>query len=104
MERIKTTQKKQNGRLKQMTEYDQWDEETYDNVYEDIRAYIEKRKQDDKTFNIIELKKMIDEAYVKRGMDWIGKGPVQFIIESATIAALEQKYVEWKKQIKKEEK
>ena len=80
-----------------MTDQDHWDEETYDNVYEDIRDYVEKRKQDDDTFTLHELKKMIDEAYVKRGMDWIGKGPVQFIIESVTIAALEQKYAEWKK-------
>jgi hypothetical protein len=46
---------------------------------------------------------MIDEAYQRRGMDWIGKGHLQFIIESATIAALEQKFVEWKKQEKKKE-
>jgi hypothetical protein len=34
-------------------------------------------------------------------MDWIGKGHLQFIIESATIAALEQKYAEWMKEKKK---
>ncbi|HMA83632.1 MAG TPA: hypothetical protein VKP59_05320 [Candidatus Thermoplasmatota archaeon] len=75
-----------------------WDEETYDRVFEDMCDYIEKRKQDDTSFTLYELKRMVDEAYQRRGMDWIGKGHLQFIIESATIAALEQKFVEWKKQ------
>ena len=80
-----------------------WDDETYDSVFEDICDYVEKRKKDDKTFTIDELKIMLDEAYVKRGMDWIGKGHLQFIIESASIAALEQKYAEWMKKQKKKE-
>ena len=80
-----------------------WDDETYDNVFEDICDYVEKRKKDDKSFSLDELKIMIDEAYVKRGMDWIGKGHLQFIIESATIAALEQKYAEWMKEKRKKE-
>jgi hypothetical protein len=37
-------------------------------------------------------------------MDWIGKGPVQFTIESATVAALEQKLVEWNKQKERKNK
>lgn len=81
-----------------MTEPKSWDEETYERVFDDICDYVEKRKQDDSSFTIHELKKMIDEAYIRRGMDWIGKGHLQFIIESATIAALEQKHVEWEKQ------
>ena len=84
-----------------MSDTTDWDDETYDNVFEDICDYVEKRKKDDTTFSIDELKIMIDEAYVKRGMDWIGKGHLQFIIESATIAALEQKYAEWMKEKKK---
>ncbi len=84
-----------------MSDTTDWDDETYDNVFEDICDYVEKRKKDDKTFSINELKIMIDEAYVKRGMDWIGKGHLQFIIESATIAALEQKYAELMKEKKK---
>jgi len=86
-----------------MTDEEKWDEEIYEDVFEDICSYIDKRKQNDDSFSIDELKKMLDEAYKKRGMDWIGKGHVQFIIESATIAAMEQKFVEWKKQEKKKE-
>lgn len=81
-----------------MTDEEKWDEEIYEDVFEDICSYIDKRKQNDDSFSIDELKKMLDEAYKKRGMDWIGKGHVQFIIESATIAAMEHKFVEWKKQ------
>jgi hypothetical protein len=84
-----------------MTDITNWDEETYDRVFDDICGYVEKRKQDDDTFSINDLKQMIDEAYQRRGMDWIGKGHLQFVIESATIAALEQKYVEWNKECKK---
>ena len=84
-----------------MTDNTTWDEEIYDRVFVDICTYVEKRKQDDKTFNLKELKQMIDEAYKRRGMDWIGKGHLQFVIESATIAALEQKFVEWDKEQKK---
>jgi hypothetical protein len=86
-----------------MTDTTNWDEETYDRVFDDICDYVEKRKQDDISFTLNVLKRMIDEAYQRRGMDWIGKGHLQFIIESATIAALEQKFVEWKKQEKKKE-
>ncbi len=78
-----------------MNDKKHWDEEIYQQVLEDICSYVEKRKQDDKTFSLSALKKMIDESYQRRGMDWIGKGHLQFTIESATIAALEQKYVEW---------
>ena len=84
-----------------MTDNTTWDEETYDRVFDDICAYVEKRKQEDTTFTLNELKQMVDEAYKRRGMDWIGKGHLQFVIESATIAALEQKFVEWDKQQKK---
>jgi hypothetical protein len=77
-----------------------WDEDIYEDVFEDICSYIDKRKRMDDSFTIVELKKMLDEAYQKRGMDWIGKGHVQFIIESATIAAMEHKFVEWEKQRK----
>lgn len=87
-----------------MNSENSWDEETYEHVFEDICDYIEKRKQDDPTFTLDELKKMIDEAYQRRGMDWIGKGQLQFIIESATIAAFEQKFVEWNKEQKKKVK
>lgn len=86
-----------------MTDTANWDEETYDRVFDDICDYVEKRKQDDASFTLNVLKRMIDEAYQRRGMDWIGKGHLQFIIESATIAALEQKFVEWEKQEKKKE-
>ena len=84
-----------------MTDNTTWDEETYDRVFDDICAYVEKRKQEDTTFTLNELKQMVDEAYKRRGIDWIGNGHLQFVIESATIAALEQKFVEWDKQQKK---
>jgi len=74
-----------------------WDEEIYSRVFDDICDYVEKRKQEDSNFSLPELGKMIDEAYIRRGMDWIGKGQLQFTIESATIAALEQQYITWKK-------
>jgi len=85
-----------------MEEQKTWDEETYNRVFDDICDYVEKRKQDDSNFTIRELQQMVNEAYVRRGMDWIGKGHLQFVIESATIAALEQKFVEWKKQLKEQ--
>lgn len=78
-----------------------WEEETYNRVFDDICDYVAKRRRNDKSFTIHELKQMIDEAYVRRGMDWIGKGNLQFIIESATIAALEQQFVEWDNEQKK---
>ncbi len=84
-----------------MNSENSWDEETYERVFDDICEYIEKRKQDDRSFTLNELQRMIDEAYQRRGMDWIGKGQLQFIIESATIAAFEQKFVEWNKEQKK---
>ncbi|MFO8077801.1 MAG: hypothetical protein R6U21_04090 [Thermoplasmatota archaeon] len=84
-----------------MNSENSWDEETYERVFDDICDYIEKRKQDDRSFTPNELQRMIDEAYQRRGMDWIGKGQLQFIIESATIAAFEQKFVEWNKEQKK---
>ncbi len=87
-----------------MNSENSWDEETYERVFDDICEYIEKRKQDDRSFTLNELQRMIDEAYQRRGMDWIGKGQLQFIIESATIAAFEQKFVEWDKEQKKKMK
>jgi hypothetical protein len=87
-----------------MTDKISWDEEVYEQVFDEICAYVDKRKQEDNTFTIEGLKRMVDEAYQRRGMDWIGKGPVQFTIESATVAALEQKLVEWNKQKERKNK
>ncbi|MFW6149183.1 MAG: hypothetical protein ACOC6D_04935 [Atribacterota bacterium] len=40
---------------------------------------------------------MIELAYVRRGNDWVGRGLLKHIEESATIAAFEHMLVEWKK-------
>lgn len=87
-----------------MTDESSWDEEIYEQVFDDICAYVEKRKQDDTTFTLKDLRRMVDEAYQRRGMDWIGKGHLQYTIESATVAALEHKLVEWGKQKQKQKK
>ena len=82
------------------TEYD-WNEQNYDETFEKACIYVDNRRKTDKDFSIKTLEDMLETMYVRRGNDWVGKGPLKNIEDSATIAAFEHKLAEWKKEIKK---
>lgn len=81
-----------------MTINDKALEEKYKQVFDNICTYVdEQRKTDD--FRLEDLKKMLETEYVNEGNGWTGKGEVQETATAATIAAFQQKIVEWEKEL-----
>jgi len=66
--------------------------------FEATVAQIELRRKNDTFFTRQDLEALLHTHYVKQGNDWIGKGGLQHVIESATIAAYEVVLAEWKAQ------
>ena len=77
-------------------ELDHWRGRKYAEVFEDVCARIQHRRETEPDFGIGDLEGLLQSAYVNAGNDWVGKGPVQETIESATIAAYEHLLAEWR--------
>lgn len=78
-----------------------WQERKYDEIFKKTCQFVENRKRNDENFSIKDLEEMIKLSYIRRGNDWVGKGPLKYIEDSAIIAAFEHKLAEWKKDMKK---
>ncbi len=74
-----------------------WEKGNYDRIFRSSCKYVDDRKKKDKNFSIKKLENMLEMVYVRRGNDWVGKGPLKHIEDSAVIAAFEHKLAEWKK-------
>jgi len=78
-----------------MSDHDNWEDILYQQVYDATCAFIQQKRQLDSGFTKEDLKEMIRISYHRRDSDWVGRGPLHFIIDSATIAACESILAEW---------
>jgi hypothetical protein len=73
-----------------------WRQRKYDEVFEQTCAQVELRRRHDPSFSLEQLEGILRTAYVDEGNDWVGRGAVQDIVLSATIAAYEHVLAEWR--------
>jgi hypothetical protein len=72
-----------------------WEETLYQQVFDSTCAFIHQKRKSDTGFTKEDLKEMIRISYHRRDSDWEGRGPLHFIIDSATIAACESILAAW---------
>ena len=75
-----------------------WEKRKYREVFEQTCHQLEARRASDPTFTLQFLEGLLETAYVDLGNDWLGRGAVGDITQSATIAAYEHFLAEWKAQ------
>lgn len=75
-----------------------WREETYRRIFESTVQYIKNMRSTDPAFGIQELENLLQSEYDLQGLAWEGRGEVGEIRIEATIAAMQQELVRWKKE------
>lgn len=75
-----------------------WQEETYDQVFEAACDYAVMRRAAEPDFGIQALQDLLDVEYTREGLEWAGKDTVQEVRLNATIAAYEHILAEWKRE------
>ena len=75
-----------------------WREETYRRIFESTVQYIKNMRSTDPDFGIQELENLLQSEYDLQGLAWDGRGEVGEIRIEATIAAMQQELVRWKKE------
>ena len=75
-----------------------WIDEKYRQVFEEETTGLERRRAHDPSCTIDDLQGILKNLYIMDGNDWVGRGQVQDITLSATIAAYEQFIDSWKKE------
>lgn len=73
-------------------------EKKYKLVFENVCTYVDEQRADS-DFSLTDLKNMLETEYVNEGNGWDGKGEVQEMVQSATIAAYQHKIVEWETEL-----
>lgn len=73
-----------------------WRDAKYDEVYATTLRGLERRRQHDACFSVSDAQGVLEHLYIQDGNDWIGRGELQDVILSATIAAYESFITEWK--------
>lgn len=76
-----------------------WREVTYNNKFDGTVKFIRNMRQNDPTFTINDLEGMLQSEYAREGLAWDGRGEVVEISIQATIAAIQQELLLWKKDI-----
>ena len=72
-----------------------WRDEAYERVFDEVCARIRRRRQVDPSFTLADAQGTLETAYVQQGNDWVGRGMLSHLVESATIAAWEHMIAEW---------
>ena len=75
-----------------------WREETYRRIFDSTLQYIKNMRSTDPAFGIQELENLLQSEYDLQGLAWEGRGEVGEIRIEATIAAMQQELVRWKKE------
>jgi hypothetical protein len=72
-----------------MYENNSWQDNLYQKTFDEEFIGLERRCASDLNSNLETLELMLNDFYRMEGADWLGRGEVQSIILSATIAAHE---------------
>ena len=77
----------------------EWREETYKQMFESTTAFVKHLKNNDDKFGIANLEAMLQSEYDRQGLAWDGRGEVVELNIEATIAALQNEIIIWKKEL-----
>ncbi len=81
-----------------MSETIEWQADKYKTVYEEELRFLERRRANDTSCTIKDVQGILKNLYIQEGNNQDGRGPVQDIVLSATIAAYEFFIEDWKKE------
>ncbi len=76
-----------------------WRDLAYNNKFDSTVKFIRNMRNTDPTFTLKDLEGMLQSEYDRQGLAWDGRGEVVEIAIQATIAAMEQEVVVWKKEL-----
>ena len=77
---------------------DELHDRKYRQVFEDTCRFVIQQKSSNPNFTLEDLEYLLDTAYMRAGNDWVGRGAVGDILNSAAIAAYEHMRAEWRKE------
>lgn len=80
-------------------EISSWREVAYNNKFEGTVKFIQNMKTTDPTFTLKDLEGMLQSEYDREGLAWDGRGEVVEIAIQATIAAIQQELLNWRKEL-----
>lgn len=78
----------------------EWRETAYQKMFESTVSFVKHLKENDEKFKIEDLEAMLQSEYERQGLAWDGRGEVVEINIEATIAAIQQELIKWKKELK----
>lgn len=81
-----------------MSETIEWQAEKFKTVYEEELRFLERRRAHDSSCTIKDAQGILKNLYIQEGNNQHGRGLVQDIVLSATIAAYEFFIDDWKKE------
>ncbi len=79
-----------------MSESAEWEQIKYAEVLEEELRGLERRIQNDSSCTLESVQGILSNLYIHEGNNWEGRGRLQDVVLSATIAAYEQFIAEWK--------
>ncbi|MFA6508322.1 MAG: hypothetical protein WCT14_19625 [Treponemataceae bacterium] len=72
-----------------------WRDAKYEEVLEQEFRGLERRRESDPSLTVSDVEGQLKHLYIMQGSDWAGRGELQDIILSATIAAYESFIGSW---------
>ncbi len=80
-------------------EISEWREAAYKKMFKGAVSFIQQQRTNDPNFTIKDLEAMLQSEYDRQGLAWDGRGEVVEINIEATIAAIQQELIKWRKEI-----
>ena len=74
----------------------EWREIKYAEVFDEEIRGLQRRRNQDPNCKIQDIEGVLKNLYIMDGADWYGRGDVQDVSMSATIAAYEHFIAQWK--------
>ncbi|HOX92283.1 MAG TPA: hypothetical protein PLC54_05130 [Spirochaetales bacterium] len=72
-----------------MAQCTEWRETAYCKSYDSTLTSLRRRREEDPSFGIVQLRALLDNLYIQDGNDWVGRGELQDIAMQATLDAHE---------------
>ncbi len=79
-----------------MSSINDFPQQVYEDTFEAMVAYLQKRRRTDPDFTIDEIAGFLEDAYARQGDNWIGRGVLSTRKHAAVIAAYEYVLAEWR--------
>ena len=78
--------------------FDEWQARKYQITFEEVCHFVTHQRHVNPKFGIGDVEHLLENAYTREGNDWVGRGMVGYIVNSATIAAYEHVLAEWRRE------